>query len=1097
MSKTYDVAIPVKDNKIATNENETDKNSMFGKPHTDKPHNGFPITKMEISPNGKYLVTYSEENHLIVGWNVEDIDEGPLKPDIAMTVDEATKEPEVTVKQICVSDDKKLAYIYVYKCWNRLKIVDMSNKIQEIELYDKEKEREDGEEIYPNYCTFDLKNRFILYGNICKNDKIEKLGWFIWIYSTQTTQTKDKKWIWTCEVLHNISKKFELSGTLKDNFYLLSNNSIYECNITTHKILNIKRVTKVEAMRSIFINDKVKADDIKIKSNEKFICLKFEDKIIVYSIELEIPIATLDVHNDIQLYNFMDSGLCSLLPSFSSLFDYTTSNGIWDSVMKSCWKKCLSRLKKDKEDNQLPNNIQIKECLATQYAFGILDGHVWKFKFEEKVEENFDELLLSNENSNVPITENLDENDKIIHNECDDSKKIDKKTYEHLNLHLFNPYMGAIHELFQAVKYDKEIDADNKEIDTEDKKNTIKWKIKINDEEMKLQVFLKNDSGEWNLICTKKNQKKNLRVYEKEFKDTLPLPKHNSFKLNEWNSYVRDNKESFLKHGVELLTFAIKNHDLGLIDAIYEKCMEYFKEDVGNNKIFLSIITSTIPLLNEYYPEYIKRYSIDTNMIIDSPSYSIEHRKTLHLYSFSKPHAILPEIYTYIRSIYIIIIRSLEYLLATISAPKITFMVPYIKFVDYPQDYIWWKDFFLPQPSLFVKTTNRKEIYETWSGEALINYKWNAYGMIYYYMIWVGHIIFYSTFSLIAFPLSQSNIKENDIIAKLYTAAKRQIIPYIILIVLGFIYLSIEVRKFIYIIYNQGRNTNFEQWFSNIMGIIMYFLPVYTSFKWILTNERNNELLSFAFLFLTLKFFSILKFTLFYGNHYAIIINVGKKVFLFLVIFLTILIISFSNAFFILLIPKLSYSLDERTINDDPNNPWNIAPTYQAFNKNDINSNLFIIQKPDENTNMFAEIATARLATFLLLMGDTSVLSNWPYQNNLALAIMMTLFLSSTTIFILNVFIGLFSEAMNFDVETSMLMMKAKFLAEIEMFYLFPSQRRWKSLFPETIYYYADIREVREKIKQMFDNKEWDSDKFPEMKQNLLKILNIKNPQDN
>ncbi|CAB4398735.1 unnamed protein product [Rhizophagus irregularis] len=78
---------------------------------------------------------------------------------------------------------------------------------------------------------------------------------------------------------------------------------------------------------------------------------------------------------------------------------------------------------------------------------------------------------------------------------------------------------------------------------------------------------------------------------------------------------------------------------------------------------------------------------------------------------------------------------------------------------------------------------------------------------------------------------------------------------------------------------------------------------------------------------------------------------------------------------------------------------------------------------------MFAEIATARLATFLLLMGDTS--------------------------------------------------------------------RRWKSLFPETIYYYADIREVREKIKQMFDNKEWDSDKFPEMKQNLLKILNIKNPQDN
>ncbi|PKY42895.1 hypothetical protein RhiirA4_398064 [Rhizophagus irregularis] len=146
---------------------------------------------------------------------------------------------------------------------------------------------------------------------------------------------------------------------------------------------------------------------------------------------------------------------------------------------------------------------------------------------------------------------------------------------------------------------------------------------------------------------------------------------------------------------------------------------------------------------------------------------------------------------------------------------------------------------------------------------------------------------------------------------------------------------------------------------------------------------------------------------------------------------------------------------------------------------------------------MFAEHDTAKLATFLLLIGDTSVLSNWPYQNNLTLAIMMVLFISLTTIFILNVFIGLFSEAMIFDVETSMLMMKAKFLAEIEMFYLFPFQRRWKTWFPETLYYHADIREVREKIKQMIDKKEWDSDKFPEMKQNLLKILNIKNPQDN
>ena len=31
----------------------------------------------------------------------------------------------------------------------------------------------------------------------------------------------------------------------------------------------------------------------------------------------------------------------------------------------------------------------------------------------------------------------------------------------------------------------------------------------------------------------------------------------------------------------------------------------------------------------------------------------------------------------------------------------------------------------------------------------------------------------------------------------------------------------------------------------------------------------------------------------------------------------------------------------------------------------------------------------------------------------------------------------------------------------------------------------------------MIDDKEWDTNKFPEVKQNLLKILNIEKPQDN
>ncbi|PKY36371.1 hypothetical protein RhiirB3_458827, partial [Rhizophagus irregularis] len=118
-------------------------------------------------------------------------------------------------------------------------------------------------------------------------------------------------------------------------------------------------------------------------------------------------------------------------------------------------------------------------------------------------------------------------------------------------------------------------------------------------------------------------------------KSTLPLPNYDSFKLNGWVSDAKNNKLSLLKYGVELLTFAIKEYNIELIDDIYEKCMTYFKDDPMNNKSFLSIITSTMPLLNEYYPEYILKYISETDAITDSSFYIIKHQNIhLHLYPF-------------------------------------------------------------------------------------------------------------------------------------------------------------------------------------------------------------------------------------------------------------------------------------------------------------------------------------------------------------------------------------------------------------------------------------------------------------------------------
>src|SRR5438876_10498378 len=83
-----------------------------------RPHDSKQISRLEVSPNRKYLVTYSENDHSIVGWDVKDIDD-------ELKIDDETErlKSEITIKinnkyknlsQICVSDNKKLVCIYVY-----------------------------------------------------------------------------------------------------------------------------------------------------------------------------------------------------------------------------------------------------------------------------------------------------------------------------------------------------------------------------------------------------------------------------------------------------------------------------------------------------------------------------------------------------------------------------------------------------------------------------------------------------------------------------------------------------------------------------------------------------------------------------------------------------------------------------------------------------------------------------------------------------------------------------------------------------------------------------------------------------------------------
>ncbi|CAI2178311.1 1891_t:CDS:2, partial [Funneliformis geosporum] len=147
---------------------------------------------------------------------------------------------------------------------------------------------------------------------------------------------------------------------------------------------------------------------------------------------------------------------------------------------------------------------------------------------------------------------------------------------------------------------------------------------------------------------------------------------------------------------------------------------------------------------------------------------------------------------------------------------------------------------------------------------------------------------------------------------------------------------------------------------------------------------------------------------------------------------------------------------------------------------------------PDKNTNMFSDYGTSLFAIYLFLTGDASALTPWPYKDNKTLVILMVAFSFIVVVYLMNLFIGL----LNIEIEkdnnrVSYLLQKAKILAEIELFYLLPHQRRWKSWFPDEIHYRADVDEVRSRVYQLIKDNEWGSDEFPEMNENLLKILNI------
>jgi len=114
-----------------------------------------------------------------------------------------------------------------------------------------------------------------------------------------------------------------------------------------------------------------------------------------------------------------------------------------------------------------------------------------------------------------------------------------------------------------------------------------------------------------------------------------------------------------------------------------------------------------------------------------------------------------------------------------------------------------------------------KELYNCLNREAIINFKWRAFGKYYYFLIWLIFVAFQICFIIGSLPLT---FKTNEIRYQLYTTT----------ITIGLVHLFFEFRQFIW---------NLIEYITsiwNFFDLCAYLLPIITSFLWICNNDVSS-----------------------------------------------------------------------------------------------------------------------------------------------------------------------------------------------------------------------------------------------------------------
>ncbi|CAB4391084.1 unnamed protein product [Rhizophagus irregularis] len=144
-----------------------------------------------------------------------------------------------------------------------------------------------------------------------------------------------------------------------------------------------------------------------------------------------------------------------------------------------------------------------------------------------------------------------------------------------------------------------------------------------------------------------------------------------------------------------------------------------------------------------------------------------------------------------------------------------------------------WNEFLYKSKSILFCNIDSNHFYNWWNFAAIIDFKWETFGRVYYYLIWLFYTIFYVCYSL------ASTLELSDFYFKLL---------FIISIIFGSIFLIFEIRRILW---------NYKIYFNNVWNLFdvgAYLLPVITSIIRLINKSQPLWLMAISIILSSFKF---------------------------------------------------------------------------------------------------------------------------------------------------------------------------------------------------------------------------------------------------